>query len=148
MAFSIWASRPWRVELEAALGPVMAWVIPFFLAYVPGLVIWFMLFTLLITPYRKLPLAPPAGEWPEGSWPAVTIIIAAWNERDAIVPTLERIADLDYEGEVEVILADNNSTDETAAVADAAGERLGLHYRRVLEKKPGKHHALNAALRP
>src|SRR5262245_25033702 len=56
VAFGIWASRPWRGELEAAIGPVMAWVIPFFLAYVPGLVIGFMIFTLLITPYRELPL--------------------------------------------------------------------------------------------
>jgi biofilm PGA synthesis N-glycosyltransferase PgaC len=146
VAFSVWASRPWRGDLEAALGPVMAWVIPFFLAYVPGFVIWFMLFTLLITPYREPPLTPPAGEWPEGTWPEVTIIVAAWNESEVIVPTLERIADLDYEGAVEVVLADNNSTDDTAALADAAAERLGLHYRRVLEKKQGKHHALNAAL--
>ena len=44
------------------------------------------------------------------------------------------------------MVADNNSTDDTAELADAAGARLGLHYRRVFEPEPGKHHALNAVL--
>jgi biofilm PGA synthesis N-glycosyltransferase PgaC len=146
VAFSVWVSQPWRDDLEAALGPVMAWIIPLFLAYIPGLVIGFMIFTLLITRYRAPPLEPPAGDWPEGEWPPVTIVIAAWNESDVIVRTLERLADLTYEGKVEVVVADNSSTDDTGALADAAGERLGLDYRRVLEEKQGKHHALNAAL--
>ena len=44
----------------------MGWVIPLFLAYIPGLVIGFMIFTLLITRYQELPLEPPKGDWPEG----------------------------------------------------------------------------------
>ena len=124
----------------------MGWVIPLFLAYIPGLVIGFMIFTLLITRYQELPLEPPKGDWPEGEWPSVTIVVAAWNESEAIVRTLEHIAELSYEGRVEVVVADNNSTDDTALLADAAGERLGLDYRRVFETKQGKHHALNTAL--
>ena len=124
----------------------MAWVIPIFLAYIPGLVIGFMIFTLLITRYQELPLTPPRGDWPEGEWPSVTILVAAWNESEAIVRTLEHIAELSYPGRVEVVVADNNSTDDTARLADEAGARLGLHYRRVFEAKQGKHQALNAAL--
>lgn len=146
VAFAVWVSAPWRDELEAALGPVMAWVIPLFLAYIPGLVIGFMIFTLLITPYRALALEPPTGDWPPGEWPPVTIVVAAWNEGEAIVGTLERIAQLSYAGPVGVIVADNNSSDDTALLADAAAERLGLHYRRVFEERQGKHHALNTAL--
>ena len=151
VTFSVWVSAPWRDDLEAAIGPVMAWVIPTFLAYVPALVIGFMMFTLLITRYRELPLNPPvgewpSGEWPSGEWPSVTVMIAAWNEGEAIVRTLEGIADLAYEGSVEVVVADNNSTDDTAELADAAGQRLGLDYRRVFEENQGKHHALNAVL--
>ena len=59
--FAVWASGPWRGELEAALGPVMAWVIPILLAYIPALVIGFMLFTLLVNPYRELELVAPPG---------------------------------------------------------------------------------------
>jgi hypothetical protein len=114
LAFSVWVSDPWRDELEAAIGPVMAWVIPIFLAYIPSLVIGFMIFTLLITRYQELPLEPPTGNWAEGAWPSVTIVVAAWNESQAIVRTLEHIGELSYEGRVEVVVADNNSTDDTA----------------------------------
>ena len=100
VGFSIWVSEPWRSELEAAIGPVMGWVIPIFLAYIPGLVIWFMIFTLLITRYEPLPLEPPAGEWDEGEWPSVSILVAAWNESASIVRTLEHIAGLTYPGRV------------------------------------------------
>ena len=133
-------------SLMPAIGPVMAWVIPIFLAYIPGLVIGFMISTLLITRYQELPLVPPRGDWPEGEWPSVTILVAAWNESEAIVRTLEHVAELAYAGRLEVVIADNNSTDDTARLADAAGARLGLHYRRVFEEKQGKHHALNSAL--
>ena len=76
----------------------------------------------------------------------MTILVAAWNESEAIVRTLERIAELSYAGRMEVVVADNNSTDDTARLADAAGARLGLEYRRLFEANQGKHHALNAAL--
>jgi hypothetical protein len=33
VGFSGWVSDPWRDELEAAVGPVMGWVIPLFLAF-------------------------------------------------------------------------------------------------------------------
>ncbi len=144
--FGVWASRSWRGELEAALNPVMGWVIPIFLAYIPGLIIGFMIFTLLITRYKELPLKPPKGDWPEGEWPPVTILVAAWNESRAILPTLEHIGDLSYPGRLEIVVADNNSTDDTALLADAAGVRLPFPYRRVFEAKQGKHNALNAAL--
>ena len=58
-AFSVWFSQPWRAELEDALGPVMSWVIPVLLAYVPGVVIGFLCATLLLTRYRPPPLDPP-----------------------------------------------------------------------------------------
>lgn len=141
VAFAVWASGPWRAQLEDALGPVLAWIVPVLLAYVPGLVIGFMVFTLLVSPYRELSLSTPVG-----GWPAVTILIAAHNEEDAIAATLQRLAALSYPGPVEVVLADNGSTDGTADVAEAAAVRLGLDYRRVLELTPGKHAALNAAL--
>ena len=146
IGFAIWASGPWRGELEAALGPVAGWAVPILLAYIPALVIGFMLFTLLVSPYRELQLVAPAGPWPAGRWPDVTVLIAAWNEADAIELTLERIAGLTYSGSVEVVLADNGSTDRTAQLGDEAARRLGLDYRRVVEQAPGKHLALNAAL--
>jgi poly-beta-1,6-N-acetyl-D-glucosamine synthase len=141
VAFAVWASDPWRHELEHAIGPVMAWVIPILLAYLPGLVIGFMIFTLLVNPYRELSLGPPPG-----GWPAVTVLVAARNEEDAIAATIERLAGLSYPGPLEVVLADNGSTDRTPELAAAAARRLGLGFRTVRESEPGKHRALNTAL--
>ena len=44
------------------------------------------------------------------------------------------------------MLADNNSTDRTAEIADETAARHGLDYRRVFEPEAGKYHALNTAL--
>lgn len=141
LLFDLWVSQRWRADLEAAIGPVAGWLIPTLLAYIPAVVIGFLVFTLVLGTYRRTELRVPDGEWP-----AVTIVIAAWNEETSIEPTLEGIAGLDYPGSLEVIVADNNSTDRTAEVAAHAAARLGLRYRRVFEARPGKHCALNAAL--
>jgi poly-beta-1,6-N-acetyl-D-glucosamine synthase len=146
LAFAIWFSEPWRSDLEEAIGPVMAWLIPTMLAFVPSIVIGFLGFTLLLTRYRPLDLSPPRGPWPAGEWPAVTILIAAWNEEETIAATIERVGALSYDGALKVVLADNNSTDLTAALAQEAADRCGLDYRRVFEPEPGKFRALNRAL--
>ena len=146
VAFAVWVSQPWRRQLEESIGPVMSWAIPVTLAYIPGLVVGFLIFTLLLTRYHLPELYAPSGPWPEGEWPGVTVLVAAWNEEEVIGLTLRGIASLTYPGPLEVVLADNNSTDRTAEIAGEAAEQLGLPYRRVFEPEPGKYRALNAAL--
>ena len=142
VGFSVWVSDPWRDELEDAIGPVMAWVIPIFLAYIPGLVIGFMIFTLLITRYQELPLDAPEGDWPEGEWPSVTILVAAWNESEAIVRTLEHIAELSYRRSRWKSSSPTTTRPTTPReLADAAGARLGLQLPARLRGEQGKHHA-------
>ncbi|MGZ4194865.1 MAG: glycosyltransferase family 2 protein [Solirubrobacteraceae bacterium] len=144
MAISV--SSIWRGELEDAIGPVMAWVIPIFMAYIPAVVIGFLCFTLIFTRYQPPPLRAPIGSWPSGDWPEVTVIIAACNEQESIEWTLDRIAATTYPGVMRVVLADNNSADRTAELAHAAARRLRLDYRRSFEPVAGKHNALNTAL--
>ncbi len=146
VAFAVWASSPWRAELRDAIGPVMSWVIPIFLAYVPAVLVGFMVFTLITLRYRVPSLDPPRGHWPEGAWPPVTVVIAARDEESAIGPTLERIADLSYDGPLTAILADNNSTDRTVEVAEETARRRGLELSRIFEPESGKWRALNRAL--
>jgi len=146
VGFSVSISRVWRGELEQAIGPVMAWVIPICMAYIPGVVIGFLCFTLILTRYRPPSLQAPQGRWPAGEWPVVTVIIAAYNEEEAIEQTIETIATSAYPGALEIVLADNNSADRTAELADAAARRRGLDYRRSFEPVAGKHNALNTAL--
>src|SRR4051812_25657047 len=124
----------------------MSWVIPIFLAYVPGVVIGFLCATLVLTRYRPPPLEPPAGPWPAGEWPPVTVIVAAYNEEAAVAATLEHVAASSYPGAPPVVLAHNNPTDGPAELGAAAAARLGLDYRRCFEPVAGKHHALNTAL--
>jgi poly-beta-1,6-N-acetyl-D-glucosamine synthase len=147
LALALSVSHVWRSELEQAIGPVMAWVIPIFMAYIPALVIGFLCCTLILTRYMppSLGYARP-GPWPRGQWPAVTVIVAAYDEQEAIERTIDHIAASTYEGAVSVILADNNSSDRTAELADGAAHRHGLDYRRSFEPQAGKHHALNTAL--
>ena len=146
VAFAVYASAPWRGELREAIGPVMAWAIPVTLAYIPALLIGFMVFTLITLRYRVPPAEPPSGSWPQGEWPPVTIVIAARNERRAIAATVERVARLSYAGPIEVVLADNGSTDLTAQLAEEAARRNGLAFRRSFEPEAGKYRALNTAL--
>lgn len=146
VGFGVYVSQSWRADLASAIGPVMSWVIPITLAYIPGLLVGFLAFTLLATRYRPPDLNSPAGSWPRGGWPAVSLIVAARNEEASISETVERLGDLSYPGALELILADNNSTDRTAERAHTAALRTGLHFRHVLEPAPGKYRALNAAL--
>jgi biofilm PGA synthesis N-glycosyltransferase PgaC len=147
VAFAVWASSPWRTELRDAIGPAMAWVIPAFLAYIPAVLIGFMVFTLITLRYRVPSPDPPSGPWPQGEWPPVTVVTAARDEDSAIGPTLERIADLSYGGPLTAILADNNSTDSTVEVAEETARRRGLKLRVISEPRAGKWRALNRALK-
>jgi glycosyltransferase involved in cell wall biosynthesis len=79
----------------------------------------------------------------------VTVVIAARDEESAIGPTLERIADLSYDGPLTAILADNNSTDHTVEVAEETARRRGLKLRHSFEaQRPSRWPANSAALTP
>ena len=81
--------------------------------------------------------------------PAVTIIVPAHNEEYIITRTIEAIdaAAEVYRGPVTILIMDNNSTDNTAKVAQMALARCDHALGRVIpETRPGKSFALNAAL--
>jgi glucosyl-dolichyl phosphate glucuronosyltransferase len=77
----------------------------------------------------------------------VTIAICTWNRANLLRRTLEgviRLAiplGLDWE----VLVVNNNSTDATDAVIKEAASRLPI--RGYFERRPGKSHALNLAVR-
>lgn len=51
---------------------------------------------------------------PPSEWPAVSVLIAAYNEEKVIAKTLRSVLDHDYPGRVEVVVVDDGSTDATA----------------------------------
>ena len=65
------------------------------------------------------------------SQPRFSIVIPALNEASYIATTLESLACQDFSGDYEVIVVDNNSTDNTATIAEAHGARV------VSEPRPG-----------
>lgn len=132
-------SRPWVADLGAVAGPVVAWLVVVLVAYLPGGIVAFLAASLVFDRQPPLPTARPAT--------AVTVIVAARNEETGIGPTLRALGSVDYDGELLVILADNGSTDRTVAQARRAAREHGVRLRIVREQRPGKSHALNAALR-
>ena len=148
VALCVYVSTPWRSDLREAIGPVMAWVIPIMLAYIPRSLIGFLAFTLLTVRYRVPSPEPPKGPWPEGRWPSVTVIVAAWNEEDTIVADHGATSpDSLITGPIEVVLADNNSTDRTAELARAGGAAgTASTIARCSSLSPASTSALNTAL--
>jgi len=77
----------------------------------------------------------------------VTAIICTWNRASLLRETLTCFERLDVPPALdwEVIVVDNNSTDDTSSVLDAFNGRLPL--RKAFEGQPGKSRAANLAVR-
>lgn len=77
----------------------------------------------------------------------LTVAICTWNRSALLRQTLEEMTRLAVPAEVdwELLVVNNNSTDDTDAVIESFASRLPL--RRLFEPNPGKSHALNHAAR-
>ena len=58
-------------------------------------------------------------EEPPGGWPGVTVLIPAYNEEAVIANCVSAALGVDY-GELEILVLDDGSTDETVAAAERA----------------------------
>jgi GT2 family glycosyltransferase len=79
--------------------------------------------------------------------PDISIIISTYNRGDSLRATLDSLLGQDAAGlPHEIIVVDNNSTDETAAVIQSyAGDGSNVRY--VFEPEQGVPHGRNAGLR-
>jgi glycosyltransferase involved in cell wall biosynthesis len=78
--------------------------------------------------------------------PGVTVLIATYNRASVLSETLEAFTRVDQAGiDWNIVVVDNNSTDNTHEIAIKYAERLPLSY--LKEERPGKNCALNKALR-
>jgi glycosyltransferase involved in cell wall biosynthesis len=73
-----------------------------------------------------------------------TVLVPFFNERAYLAATIASLAAQDRPARL--VLIDNGSTDDSAAVASAACQRLGLAYTLIEERRPGKVSALAAGL--
>ena len=77
--------------------------------------------------------------------PPVSVLIAAYNEAKVIAATIRSVLDTDYPGELELVVVDDGSTDDTAAIV----EGLAAADPRILFKiqpNGGKSVALRTAV--
>ncbi|APV52592.1 glycosyl transferase family 2 [Betaproteobacteria bacterium GR16-43] len=136
LALSIWLAMPWIRDLAE----LTHWSIALFavggIAIIPGFMNAFLLSSLLMDRRpQRVPLA---------HYPALTILVAAFNEGKSIAGTLKSIESQRYPGAYEVFVIDDGSTDDTAEVVAA------LHSPNVTlvrqPKNSGKSAALNRGL--
>jgi cellulose synthase/poly-beta-1,6-N-acetylglucosamine synthase-like glycosyltransferase len=81
------------------------------------------------------------------STPFISVVIATRNRAGLLASTLVAVSRQHWPGDrLEIVVADNGSTDDTAAVVSAARCALGAPLMRyVYVGRPGKSHAVNAA---
>lgn len=143
LMLSVILSRPWMQSLSDQVGPVFALFAISFIAFVPGFMNAFLVASLLLDrrPKRKRP----------DTYPAVTVLIAAYQEEYAIADTLETIAQEDYPGPLEILVLNDGSTDRTAEVAAERVRELTFPPNAVVRvidfpTNRGKAAALNSGL--
>ncbi|AEK59250.1 conserved hypothetical protein [Acidithiobacillus caldus SM-1] len=73
---------------------------------------------------------------PPPQWPAVVAVVPARNEAAGIGPCVRSILSQDYPGSLHLIVVDDQSSDDTAALARQAAAAVGASHR--LQVLPGQ----------
>ncbi|MBA3888705.1 MAG: glycosyltransferase family 2 protein [Acidobacteria bacterium] len=76
-----------------------------------------------------------------------SVVIATYNRAADLRETLASLAQLQPDGPWDVIVADNNSTDETRSVVEGAAAGFPVDLKYVFEREQGRSPALNAGIR-
>ncbi len=136
-AFSTWLALGWIDDLARVLSLPLAIAVIAGIAIIPGYLNVQLASSLLFDRPRPIDFAQ--------DYPDVTLVVAAYNEEAAIRETLDYALRQDYPGTLELVVADDGSTDATRAIAAAvAGD--DPRVRVVTTEHGGKSEALNAAL--
>jgi biofilm PGA synthesis N-glycosyltransferase PgaC len=136
-SFSTWLALGWISELAGLVTlPVAIFVIAG-IALIPGYLNIQLVTALLLDRLKPLRFDRP--------FPAISLLIAAYNEEERIGETLAYALRQDYPGELEIVVVDDGSLDRTREIVlevAAEDERVRL----VRAQHGGKANALNAAL--
>ena len=132
LGLTVWLAMPWMRDLAA----LSNWGVAIFavggIALIPGYMNAFLISSLLLDrrPRHKALL----------HYPAITILVAAYNEADSILQAIESIERQHYPGLFEVIVIDDGSTDTTASAVQA------LQFAWLTLLRQSQNHGKSAAL--
>ncbi|MDF2535251.1 MAG: icaA [Bacillales bacterium] len=136
---SIYLSMHWLKDLSTIVSLPVSILIISGIAYIPGYMSAFLVVSLLLDRQPNFKIESPAEP--------ITVLIAAYNEEESIYNTLNYISEQDYDSDIQVIVINNNSKDNTDLEVIRAKEDFNLNVTLLHEPRPGKFHALNTGLR-
>ncbi|HEY4802703.1 MAG TPA: glycosyltransferase [Paraburkholderia sp.] len=135
LGLSLWLALPWMGELAGRVGWVPAGLIIGGIALAPGFMNAFQTTSLLLR---------PAGHYRQPMhYPALTILIAAYNEAGHIASTLRSLRAQRYPAPIHVIVIDDGSRDSTPVIVRELFPETEIIQ---LAKNGGKAAALNRGL--
>ena len=105
VGFSLWLAIPWIEELGKSITVPLAAALIAGIAIIPGYLNAHLISSLLIDK------APPLRF--DVDFPAITLIVACFNEEEVIEETLDYATSQDYPGEFRILVADDGSSDRT-----------------------------------
>ncbi|MCL2021429.1 MAG: glycosyltransferase [Betaproteobacteria bacterium] len=138
---AVFMASAWIYDLGQIIGPVFAHLVIYGIAIIPGFMNAFLVASLLMDRRPSLHESGITGSL----LPAITILIAAYNEEKTIAATLKSIARQKYPGSVKVIVINDGSTDNTRRIL----AKYNYPWLEVLNLKRnvGKAMALNYGLK-
>ena len=135
--YSSWLlAQHWLADLAQVTGYMPGVVIIFFIALLPGFLNMHIISSVVMDrpPPLKLDLA----------FPKISLLIAAFNEEENIVETIRGIKNQDYPAEIEIVIVNDGSTDNTMRLLHT----LNLKNLKVVQAAHGgKAHALNEGMK-
>ena len=138
MLLSIYLAQPWIGELSQVVGPAVAIFAIAGIAIIPGFMNAFLLIGLCMDQRPRHTRLD--------HYPAITILIAAYNEAESIAQTITSIAMQGYPGRMDVIVIDDGSSDGTADLVQELTPQYPWLRLLRMPKNGGKAAALNAGL--
>ena len=136
VAVSWLLAQHWLGDLSQVVGEIPAVVIIFFIALLPGFLNAHILSSVVLDRPPLLTL--------DMKFPKITLLIAAYNEAENIAETFRGIKGQDYPADVEIIVVDDGSTDETVATLRS----FALKNLKIIQANHGgKANALNEGIK-
>jgi len=136
--FSIWVARFWFDDLSNQIGGFIAGYLILFIAIIPGFINAFMFASLMLD---KRPTRTHLK-----SYPALSILVACYNEEKNISSTILSIYKQKYPGPLEVIVINDGSQDQTKNIVKRLLKRFSWLKLMDVEENQGKALCLNQGL--